>query len=47
MRVDFIINLKDKLTKHKHLIVSDEEIDKIIHDIRMFLVGNKELQTNQ
>ena len=47
MRVDFIINLKDKLTKHKHLMVSDKEIDKMIYDIRMFLVENKKLKTNQ
>ena len=47
MRADFIINLKDKLTKHKHPIVLDEEIEKMIHDIRILLVGNKELQTNQ
>ena len=47
MRVDFIIELKEVLIKNKILAVTDNEIDEIIKDIRMFLINADNFETNQ
>ena len=46
-KVDFIIELKQKLIDTKNKSMSNEEISTIIHDIRMFLVGQDNFKSNQ
>ena len=41
LKVDFIIKLKIKLSVSKYLDTSNNETNKMIRDIRMFLVDNK------
>ena len=46
-KIDFIIELKDKLMKNKYPSINEDKVDKMIMDIRIFLAGCKEYETNQ
>ena len=46
LRVDYIVELKDQLMKNKGDQVTEREVDKMIKDIRNFLVGREEFLTN-
>ena len=47
IKVDFIIDLKDKLMNAKSTSMSKDEIDRIILDIRMYLTNQNEYESNQ
>ena len=47
LKVEYIVKLKDKLSKQKNEVITDEAIDTMILDIRKFLVNQDRYQTNQ
>ena len=46
LKVDFIIELKDKLMKARHKLIMEELSDKMIMDIRWYLVNRDEFEIN-
>ena len=46
-KVDYIVELKDKLMNIKYGNIEEEEIDKIIKDIKKFLVKRDDFEMNQ
>ena len=46
IKIDFIVDLKDKLIKAKSTSMSKDEIDRIILDIRMYLANRNKYKLN-
>ena len=46
LKVEFIIELKEKLMKVKHELITKELINSMIMDIRKYLVNREEYETN-
>ena len=46
LKVDYIVELKDKLINVKHGEIKEEEINEMIKDIRKFLVNRDEFKMN-
>ena len=47
MRVDFIVELKEKLAKSKYPSESNKEVNQMIMDIWMLLARREEYKMNQ
>jgi len=46
LKVDFVIELKEKLMKARHKLITEELIDKMIMGIGKYLVNRDKFETN-